>query len=101
MLVRSLKRSGYTALRFMSFIALFVLAVTLNVHAVGAAPNQLAPLRLRASDLVVELRQTGRGNTSSVVEDALVFRVRANNPAVGNRDGDGIRNVDMIILDSN
>ena len=53
-----------------------------------------------SSDLVVELMQTGRGNSADVVEDELVFRVRAFDPRRGSRDGDGIRSVDMIILDS-
>jgi hypothetical protein len=52
-----------------------------------------------SEDTVVELMQTGVGNSSSVVEDRLVFRVRANDPDEGDDDGDGIAFVDMIILD--
>lgn len=53
-----------------------------------------------SSDLVVNLMQTGRGNTSAQVRNALVFRVSANDPTMGDRDGEGIAGVDMIILDS-
>lgn len=50
-------------------------------------------------DLVVEMMQTGRNSTSRTVRRQLVFRVRAFDPTEGDDDGDGIENVDMIILD--
>ena len=53
-----------------------------------------------STDLVAEMMQTGRSGSADVVEDELAFRVRAFDPRRGTRDGDGIRNVDMIILDS-
>jgi hypothetical protein len=53
-----------------------------------------------SSDITIEMRQTGVGNTSSFVEDALVFRVRAFDEDEGDDDGDGIDFVDMIILDA-
>lgn len=52
-----------------------------------------------SSDLVVKLRQTGRNGTATQVRNELVFRVSANDPTMGGRDGDGIAGVDMIILD--
>lgn len=52
-----------------------------------------------SSDLVVNLRQTGRNGTPVQVRNELVFRVSANDPTMGGRDGDGIAGVDMIILD--
>jgi hypothetical protein len=51
--------------------------------------------------LVVELMQTGRNDASSDVRDALVFRVRAYDPTVGKRDGNGIDHVELSITDSN
>lgn len=54
-----------------------------------------------ASNLVAEIVQTGPGTTSSLVGEALVFQVAAYDPAVGSRDGDGIANVNLSILDQN
>lgn len=51
-----------------------------------------------STDLEVEMLETGRNDQSSEVRDALVFRVRANDPRVGDDDGDGIDFVDMVIL---
>ena len=53
-----------------------------------------------SSDLVVNLLQTGRNGTPVQVRNELVFRVSASDPTMGNRDGDGIDGVDMIILDA-
>lgn len=53
-----------------------------------------------SSDLAVRLLQTGRNGTATQVRNELVFRVRANDPTMGNRDGAGIDGVDMIILDA-
>jgi hypothetical protein len=52
-----------------------------------------------SDDVVIELMQTGVGDASDVVEDVLVFRVRAFDESEGDDDGDGIDFVDMIILD--
>lgn len=52
-----------------------------------------------SSDLVVNLLQTGRNGTPVQVRNELVFRVSANDPTMGERDGDGIAGVDLIILD--
>jgi len=53
-----------------------------------------------SDDLVIELMQTGVGDDSDVVEDVLVFRVRAFDLDEGDDDGDGIDFVDMIVLDA-
>jgi hypothetical protein len=52
-------------------------------------------------DLQGEIMQTGRNNNSDEVRDALVFRVRANDPRVGDRDGDGIDRVELQVVDRN
>lgn len=51
--------------------------------------------------LVTRIVQTAPGTDSDVVYDALVFQVEAYDPNRGNRDGDGIRNVDLEIFDAN
>ncbi len=53
------------------------------------------------TDLFAELAQTGAGNTDNNVTDALVFQVKAYNPDVGSKDGDGIDHVDMDIFGPN
>lgn len=50
------------------------------------------------TELQAEIVQTGWGYNSDVVNDALIFQVRAYNPAVGNQDGNGIENVSLRIL---
>lgn len=60
--------------------------------------SRAAPLQ--QADLVVDLVQTGRGGTSAVIRGALAFRVRAFDSTVGERDGAGIANVDLIIIDA-
>ena len=51
------------------------------------------------ADLFVDLVQTGRGGTSDVIRGALAFRLRTFDSTIGNRDGDGIANVVMMIRD--
>lgn len=51
------------------------------------------------ADFVVDLVQTGQGGTAGVIRGALAFRVRTFDSTVGQRDGDGIANVDLIVLD--
>jgi len=51
-------------------------------------------------DLVVRIAQTGPDSDADIVYGALVFQVEAYDPARGNRDGDGIRNVDLRIFDA-
>ena len=51
------------------------------------------------ANFVVDLVQTGQGGTSDVIRGALAFRVRAFDSTVGERDGAGIANVDLIVLD--
>ncbi len=53
------------------------------------------------STLVARIAQTGPGAVDSTVYGALVFQVEAFDPNRGNRDGDGIRNVDLRIFDAN
>jgi hypothetical protein len=48
-------------------------------------------------ELVANIVQIGPQSTDSVVTTALVFQVEAYDPSVGNRDGDGIHNVDLWI----
>lgn len=47
--------------------------------------------------LQADIAQIGPGSRDTTVHDALVFQVVAFDPNRGNRDGDGIRNVDMWI----
>lgn len=51
------------------------------------------------ADLEATIAQTGPGATDSTVYGALVFQIVAFDPARGFGDGDGIRNVEMRILD--
>lgn len=64
-----------------------------NLPACGAAVQQV--------DLVVRIAQTGPGAIDSTIYGALVFQVEAFDPNRGNRDGDGIRSVDLRIFDAN
>lgn len=90
MLTHSFRSTGLALVALLGCMVALALAVVLNV-----------PIASAQSDLVVEMMQTGRNDDSSDVRGALVFRVRAFDPTVGTRDGDGIRAVDMIVLDSN
>ncbi len=58
-----------------------------------AAPGQ--------QDLVVRIAQTAPNSDADIAYGALVFQVEAYDPSRGNRDGDGIRNVDLRIFDAN
>jgi hypothetical protein len=58
----------------------------------GALPRPVA-----TDELVADIVQIGPGSMDPVVTDALVFQVEAYDPSVGNRDGAGIRNVDLRI----
>jgi formylglycine-generating enzyme required for sulfatase activity len=49
--------------------------------------------------LVADIAQIGPEDTTPRVSDALVFEVRAYDPAVGTANGDGIQMVEMQILD--
>jgi hypothetical protein len=49
----------------------------------------------------VRIAQTGPGTIDSTVYGALVFQVEAFDPSRGNRDGDGVRSVDLRIFDAN
>jgi len=89
MLAHSFRSTGLAVVTGLSCLVALAVAVLLN-----------APVARAQSDLVVEMMQTGRNDDSTDVRGALAFRVRAFDPSVGNRDGDGIRNVDMIVLDS-
>ncbi len=51
-------------------------------------------------ELVVRIVQTGPNTDAGTVYGALVFQVEAYDPRRGNRDGDGIRNVDLRIFDA-
>ena len=51
------------------------------------------------ADLEATIAQTGPGTTDSTVYGALVFQIVAFDPGRGFSDGDGIRNVEMRILD--
>ncbi|HAJ35704.1 MAG TPA: hypothetical protein DCL15_08435 [Chloroflexi bacterium] len=51
------------------------------------------------ADLEAYVAQTGPGNRDSAVYGALVFQVVAYDPNRGSNDGDGIRNIEMRILD--
>jgi hypothetical protein len=53
-----------------------------------------------APELVAELVQMGYGALDPRVTETLVFQVEAYDPAVGNEDGDGIRQVDFEIYDA-
>jgi uncharacterized protein YraI len=57
------------------------------------------PYQPPQENLVARIVQIGPGTTASVVSDALVFQVEAYDPAVGNRDGAGIANVNMFVID--
>jgi hypothetical protein len=85
------QQASRTVVRRWLYLSLLALLL-IPFRAAQAAP-------LRQGDLVVELMQTGRGNDDFEVNDELVFRVRAFDPAVGTEDGDGIDFVDMIIED--
>ncbi len=52
-------------------------------------------------DLVVRIVQTAPNSDADIAYGALVFQVEAYDPGRGNRDGDGIRNVDLRIFDAN
>ena len=82
--------------------AMFLAAAVVSIApaAYGTALASPVAQRTNQDDLVIELMQTGVGDDSDVVEDRLVFRVRAFDPNEGNDDGDGISFVDMIILDA-
>jgi hypothetical protein len=100
MLVQSGGNTERTVVRLM-INALFLLAtIALTILAMHktAIASQLTQQTVQ-DDLVIELMQTGVGHKSDIVEGVLVFRVRALDPAEGNKDGDGITYVDMIILD--
>lgn len=58
----------------------------------GAQPRPVV-----TQELVANIVQIGPHSTDTVVTDALVFQVEAYDPTVGNRDGDGIQNVDLWI----
>lgn len=76
-----------------SFLVCMAFSLVLNPGRVNAAPH-LAP-----EDIVVDLVQTGRGGTDDQVRGALVFRLRAYDETVGERDGDGIASVELRVLD--
>lgn len=59
----------------------------------GAQPQQAAH-----AALVANVVQTGPGVLDSLLTEALVFQVEAYDPAVGDWDGAGIRNVEMQIV---
>jgi|GEM_PF-924378 len=60
-------------------------------HSAGGGGNN------QQQDLVASVAQIGPNNTSTTVSDSLVFQVATFAPNRGNRDGDGIRNVEMWI----
>ena len=78
-------------------------AIAGTASTVRAARDFPSEIVLDKSDLFTEVVQTGRGNNADDVRGALNFRVRAfvDNGTGNTRDGEGIRNVDMIILDQN
>lgn len=101
----------FSILRSKVFVALkpFLLGLILLSAIVAAASTARAARDLPSesfldkSDLFTDVVQTGRGNNADDVRGALNFRVRAfvDNGTGNTRDGEGIRNVDMIILDQN
>ena len=48
-------------------------------------------------DLVARVAQTGPGTTSTSISGQAVFQIEAYDPSRGNRDGDGIDNVDIRV----
>jgi hypothetical protein len=64
-----------------------------NLPACGATTSQAA--------LTARIAQTAPGVVDGAVYGALVFQVEAYDPNRGNRDGDGIRNVDLRVFDAN
>ena len=89
MLIRKHKKQWLLVVQALTTLATLLAAIILTV---GAA---------QAADVVVETIQTGRDDNSSLVEGAMVFRVQAFDTGRGNRDGDGIDSVDLIIEDDN
>jgi hypothetical protein len=81
-----------------TFLAVAVALTVLTPYRTALA----SPLTQRTNqdDPVIELMQTGVGNDNDVVEDRLVFRVRAFDPDEGNDDGDGIDFVEMSVYDA-
>ncbi|MEZ4860583.1 MAG: hypothetical protein R3C14_04725 [Caldilineaceae bacterium] len=79
-------RATANAIRGGSKRADFVIDIELN--------TELVPSR---QGLVAAIVQTGVGRTDTTVNGELVFQVAAHDPNVGNRDGDGIANVDLQI----
>ena len=102
MIGRSLSGGIHVVIRLL-ICAMFLLATVVFTISSTHGTAIASPLtqQTEQDDLVVELMQTGVGNDSDVVEDRLVFRVRAFDPTEGDDDGDGIDFVDMIILDEN
>ncbi len=97
MIVRSL--SGAMIRRLIcTMILLNAVMITVSVTHGTALASPLVQ-QLSQNDVEIDLMQTGVGDTSDLVEDVLVFRVRAFDQGEGNDDGDGITYVDMIILD--
>jgi hypothetical protein len=93
------KSSGLWRIPLLIGFLLVIQFVTPDIHLVSAAVAPSLAAAQSDFDPVVDVVETGRGSSSSVVEDALVFEARVFDPRVGNRNGDGIDYVDMIVLD--
>lgn len=84
--------------RYVVIVRLFLYCLVVGVLLLHSGAVSMATPALQAN-FVVNLVQTGQGGTSDVIRGALAFRVRAFDSTVGERDGAGIANVDLIILD--
>jgi TolB protein len=73
--------------------------VTGGVEATSSPPVPSPTGMPTAQPLVVKVVIPEQANSS--VDKQLVFRVQANDPRVGSKDGDGIANVDMRVIDPN
>lgn len=101
--IPSLKSHGHSVIHWLICVFVVISAVIVKVPNARAANNLFFAPPSDQSDLVGDVVQTGRNDNGDEVRGAMVFRVRAfvDNGSGNNRDGDGIRNVDMIILDQN
>lgn len=60
----------------------------------------MVTVTVTATDLVVRLVQLGPDGTNPIVTNNLALQVEAYDPSVGTSDGDGIKQVEMKILDT-
>lgn len=77
---------------------LIMLVACLIVSALAVTP--FPKVASAQSNLDIQFMETGRNDDSNTVREELVFRVQAMDTNVGDRDGDGIRNVVLTVKDS-